>query len=98
MGVHRGYEGVEHELDDIDLSDDDREMQRQNEFERKMQQKVQEDAERENKEQLDIQKEFTQRLQTQQTENDEHSKSMQSVHGHERSQRVSDFLEDSESE
>eukprot|EP01084_Bolivina_argentea_P217827 369778_1 len=37
--VHRGYKGFKHNLDDIDLSDDDINVDKQNDFERQWQQK-----------------------------------------------------------
>jgi len=36
--VHRNYKGTQHNLDDVDLSDDDRQLDEQNDFEREWQQ------------------------------------------------------------
>ena len=66
MGVHRGYEGIDHDLDAGDLSDDDLEIQKQNQFEHEMQQKIHEQATQEYQEQLKRQEKMINDLKTHQ--------------------------------
>eukprot|EP01083_Nonionella_stella_P007870 22642_1 len=56
METHRGYKGREHNLDDTALSEDDRDVDKQNDFEREWQKKQSLEFEKEINQQMDKQK------------------------------------------
>lgn len=98
MGVHRGYEGIDHDLDAGDLSDDDLEIQKQNQFEHEMQQKIHEQATQEYQEQLKRQEKMINDLKTHQNEPNDDAKSIGCATEKHPKGEITNFLEDSESE
>ena len=56
IGVHRGYEGTQHNLDEINLSEDDQTIDKQNDFEREWQKKNALESEKEINAQIQKQK------------------------------------------